>query len=112
MEESILVSIKKLLGIQSDDTYFDQDLIIHINSVLLALTQIGVGPEDGFIISGKDEIWKDFIGEIKMLEAVKTWIYLKVRLIFDPPTSGILKEAIESNLKELEWRIGIVADPV
>lgn len=111
MEESILKTIKKLLGIHETENHFDRDLIIHINSVLLALTQIGVGPEDGFTISGIDETWKDFIGEMKMLEAVKTWVYLKVRLIFDPPANSILEGAIEKNLKELEWRIGVVADP-
>lgn len=108
--ESILTSIKKLLGVTEEMEQFDPDIIMSINSVLLALTQMGVGPENGFMIHDKSTTWKEFLGEDVRLEAVKTWVYLKVKLIFDPPTSSVLKEAINENLKELEWRIGIVID--
>jgi len=103
--ESILTSIKKLLGPEEDYTHFDGDIIIYINSVLMALNQIGVGPEAGFVITSKTETWVDYLGEDANLEAVKTYVYMKVRLIFDPPSSAFVLEAIERTIKETEWRI-------
>lgn len=104
--ESILGSIKKLLGIAPDYTQFDQDVIMHINAVLMILTHLGVGPEEGFEI-GEDytETWEDFIGEGIKINGVKTFVYLKVRLLFDPPLSSALIESIERQAKEYEWRI-------
>ena len=103
--DSILTSIKKLLGPEEDDTHFDPDIIMYINTVLMALNQIGVGPEAGFSISDKTTTWATYLGTNVNLEAVKSYIYLKVRLIFDPPSSTPLIDAIERQIKELEWRI-------
>lgn len=104
-ENSILISIKKLLGIDKDYVQFDQDIIININSALMSLMQLGVGPQSGFKINGEEETWNDFIGERIDLESVKTYIYLKVRLTFDPPQSSYLIENIKEQLKEIEWRL-------
>lgn len=103
--ESILDSIKKLLGLTSEYTSFDMDIIIHINTVFMALRQMGIGPKEGFSIEGNGEIWTDFSSEIEMLEAVKTYIYLKVKLIFDPPLNSSVIEVYNKTLSELEWRL-------
>ena len=105
--DSILNSVKKALGIESDYTYFDPDITLHINSVLLSLTQIGVGPSSGFVITSDEETWVDFIDTRTDLEAIKTLIYLKVRLIFDPPTLSFVIDSIERTIKELEWRLNV-----
>lgn len=107
--ESILTSIKKLLGIQAEYTAFDQDLIIHINTVFIILNQLNVGPEEGFMIVDGSESWDDFIKGINET-MVKTYIYLKVRLMFDPPTSGVLVESMNSMISELEWRLYLEGD--
>ncbi len=108
--ESILTSIKKLLGIAEDYTHFDVDIATDINTALATLNQIGVGPPDGFAIFGKEETWSDFMGDDKRLNLVKSYVHLKVRLLFDPPLTSALTEAIDRSLKELEWRILLVAD--
>lgn len=108
--DSILTSIKKLLGVDEEYTHFDTDIIIDINSVLMGLTQIGVGPSAGFLITDKTQTWIDFLGTRKDLEAVKTFIYLKVRLLFDPPTSSSLFEAMERQISEFEWRLNNQAE--
>ena len=110
MDESILTSIKKLLGPSEDDTSFDTDIIIHINTAIMVLTQLGVGPSTGFAISDKTKTWKDFIGDRIDLEAIKTFIYLKVRLVFDPPTSTVAIEAMKEAVKEYEFRINVNAE--
>lgn len=102
--ESILTSIKKLLGIAEEYEQFDADLIMHINSVLMILAQMGVGPSYGFIISGKKERWCEFMQVCPRLEAVKSYVYLKVKLLFDPPVGGAL-ESTNNMIKELEWRL-------
>jgi hypothetical protein len=109
--DSILTSIKKLLGIEEDYTQFDPDIIIYINSTFMSLNQIGVGPETGFTISDKIKKWSDYLGENTNLEAVKSYIYLKTRLIFDPPTSSFVLEAIERQITELEWRLMVQTEP-
>ena len=91
--DSILTSIKKLLGITEEYTHFDTDLIIHINSVFATLTQLGVGPSDGFVIVDKDDVWDQFTNDNILIESVKSYIYLKVRLLFDPPTSSAVIES-------------------
>lgn len=108
--ESILISIKKLLGITEDYTHFDDDIIMHINTVFLNLTQIGVGPEEGFFIEDETDLWVDFIEDAVHLQAVKTYLYLKVRLLFDPPLSSAVIESINRQISELEWRIMIAAE--
>ncbi len=108
--DSILTSIKKLLGITEEYEHFDQDIIIHINTALMILTQLGVGPSEGFFIKDKYALWSDFIPDVKTLEAVKSYIYLKVRMLFDPPTSSSLMNAMEQNMKELEWRLNVASE--
>lgn len=108
--ESILTSIKKLLGITEEDTNFDQDLIMHINSVLMILTQLGVGPSKGFSIKDENDVWSDFIPEQSSLEAVKSYVYMKVRLMFDPPLTSAVADAINRNISELEWRLNVGAE--
>ncbi len=105
--ESILLSIKKLLGVDSEYTDFDMDIIIHINTILSNLVQIGIGPKDGFSITDENSTWSDFIGDDVRLEQVKSYVYLKVRLLFDPPTNSTLIDSINKNARELEWRLYI-----
>ena len=111
MDSSILTSIKKLLGIAEEDTSFDQDIIMHINTVFAILAQLGVGPANGFSIEDDGAIWNDYLGNVTNLELVKSYIYMKVRSMFDPPTSSILADAMNKNISELEWRINTTVDP-
>lgn len=111
MDSSILTSIKKLLGIAEEDTSFDQDIIMHINTVFAILAQLGVGPVNGFSIEDGGAIWSDYLGNATNLELVKSYIYMKVRSMFDPPTSSILADAMNKNISELEWRINTMVDP-
>ena len=109
--DSILTSIKKLLGIAQECIDFDMDLIIHINSVLMILTQLGVGPSEGYFIEGDQDFWEDFLkDDLNKLEAVRTFIYLKVRLIFDPPSNSSVIESINRTISELEWRLNVAAE--
>lgn len=108
--DSILTSTKKLLGIQEEYTDFDSDIIIHINSVLMNLNQIGIGPATGYRILGKTEKWADYLSSNINLEGVKTYIYFKVRLMFDPPSSSFVLDSIDRQIKELEWRLNIQAE--
>ena len=110
METSILTSIKKMLGIAEDYTEFDEDIITHINSVFLNLTQLGVGPEEGFMIEDDTAVWEDFINDSIQLQAVKTYVYLKVKLLFDPPLSSSVTESINRMIAELEWRLNAAVD--
>lgn len=109
--ESILTSIKKLLGIAEEYEHFDADLIMHINSVFLVLTQIGVGPSDGFIIADSNTTWNDFVqDDIKKMQAVKTYVYLKVKLLFDPPSTSTLLESTKELIREYEFRLNHAAE--
>lgn len=104
--ESILNSIKKLLGIPEEYVHFDVDIIMHINSAFMILTQLGVGPPTGFCIKDSFNTWLEFIPEEDpMLESVKTFIYVKVKLVFDPPLSSVVLESLKVLANELEWRI-------
>ena len=103
--ESILNTIKKMLGITADYTHFDTDIIIHINSALLTLNQLGVGPKQPASISSDSNTWRSVFGDGSDLEAVKTYIYLKVKTVFDPPTSSFVLEAMNRQISELEWRL-------
>ena len=109
--ESILTSIKKLLGITEEYTHFDTDLIMHINSVFMILTQLGVGPEEGFFIEDEDAVWTDFTGESPTVELVKSYVYLKVKLLFDPPTSSAVIDSTNRMIREFEWRPNVAVDP-
>ena len=109
--DSILTSIKKLLGITAEYKQFDPDLIIHINSVFLILKQLGIGPEQGFSISGEYENWNQFLPEGSTnFEAVKSYMYIKVKLLFDPPTSSAVMEAMNRIASEYEWRLNVEAE--
>ena len=110
METSILTSIKKLLGVAEDYTEFDEDIMTHINSVFLNLTQLGVGPEEGFMIEDNAAEWEDFINNSVQLQAVKTYVYLKVKLLFDPPLSSSVTESSNRMIAELEWRLNAAVD--
>lgn len=110
MEESILTSIKKLLGIPEDHEYFDADILMHINSVFMVLNQLGVGPSEGFSITDKTDVWSDFISDSKEFESVKTYMYTKVRLLFDPPLSSAVMECMNRMVNEMEWRLNVAAE--
>lgn len=107
--DSILDSIKKLLGIQPEYTSFDEDIIVAINTSFATLNQLGVGPEGGYMIEDNTQTWNDYITTTN-LNMVKTYIYLKSRLLFDPPTGGVL-DAIKNQLAELEFRLYVEVDP-
>ena len=107
--DSILDSIKKLLGIQPEYRAFDEDLIIHINTVFAVLNQIGIGPQEGFFIIDKTTSWDEYMSDINQA-SVRTYVYLKVRLLFDPPGSGILVDSINRMISELEWRLYLEGD--
>lgn len=106
-KDSILNSIKKLLGIQNDYTNFDTDIIIHINSVFGILNQLGIGPKEGFKINDSKDTWEEYVSEDDDLEAIKTYIYLKVKLVFDPALNGSVMEANKEVIRELEWRLNM-----
>lgn len=108
--DSILTSIKKLLGISEEDEHFDTDIIFHINSVLMTLNQLGVGPAEGFSISDKTAKWSDFIPNDSSIEAVKSYVYFKVRLMFDPPTNAAGIESMNKLIAEYEWRINVMVE--
>lgn len=109
--ESILTSIKKLLGITEDYDHFDADIIMHINSVFTILTQLGVGPSEGFRIEDDTTTWDDFIStDLIVYDSVKTYIYLQVKLLFDPPQSGTVLESYNRRISELEWRLNVTAE--
>ena len=105
IDESILNSVKKMLGLSTEYDYFDQDIIMHINTTFMVLTQLGIGPVNGFYIQDESATWDEFLGNEKNLEAVKTYIYLKVKLMFDPPLSNTVMECMKQNISELEWRL-------
>lgn len=112
MAESILKTIKRMIGPSILSNEFDTDLVVHINSALFDLNELGVGPKEGFVITGETETWDDFIGyETTNLEAIKTLIFLKVKMIFDPPTVGGVIAAYEKLIEKYEWRINVMVDP-
>lgn len=104
--DSILTSVKKLLGISADYTHFDTDIIIQINSAFSALTQLGVGPAEGFEIQDATSTWSEFIDDPR-LNFAKTYVQIRVRLAFDPPTSSALMESYNRQLDELTWRLTV-----
>lgn len=105
MTDSILETIKIALAV-TEDTDFDEELCIHINSAINSLIQIGIGPKDGFMITGPSETWAEFLGENnRTKQMAKSYIYMKVKLIFDSPNSSYLTEAIKSQIAEYEWRL-------
>lgn len=107
MSDSILISTKKILGIEADYTAFDLDIIMHINSVFVTLNQLGIGLANGFMIEDSVATWRDFIGGDWNLNSVKTYVYLRVRLLFDPPTTAYLVTSMKEQVQELEWRLNV-----
>lgn len=107
MEESILNSTKKILGLDAVYTPFDLDIITHINATFSLLNQLGVGPEDGFFIEDDSALWADFDVPANQLHLVKTYVYLKVRILFDPPATSYLITAANDQVKEYEWRLNV-----
>lgn len=109
--ESILTSIKKLLGITEEYEQFDSDIIMHINSVFMILNQLGIGPKNGFHITDKFATWDDFLpADNKNFEAVKSYMHLKVKLLFDPPLGSAVMECMKQMANELEWRLNVEAE--
>lgn len=107
--QSILDSIKKLLGMEADYTAFDTDIIIHINTAFSTLQQLGVGPTNAFFIADNKAKWDEFIDDAK-LNAVKSYIYIRVRLLFDPPETSHAREAFSKQAQEMEWRLNVQAE--
>ena len=113
MEDSILTSVKSKIGMLEDYTEFDNDVIDYINSVFMILKQLGVGPSNGFSIKDESNKWSEFISEPERqaeLQGVKTYIYQKTKLIFDPPQSSALIEALKQSIAEFEWRLNVEAE--
>lgn len=103
--ESILTSVKKLLGIAEEYTQFDTDIIIHINTIFMTLQQMGIGPKDGFSITDENDIWTDFMEDSILLNSVKTYMYLRVKLLFDPPLTSSTVDSFNKLISELEFRM-------
>lgn len=112
IDDSILNSTKKLLGIAEDYDAFDTDIVMHINSVFNTLSQLGLHPTDGFAIEDEDSVWSDYIENQKLYNSVKTYMYLKVRLLFDPPTTSFAIESFAKQIQEYEWRINVQIEEI
>jgi hypothetical protein len=107
MADSILTSTKKALGIAEDYTAFDPDILMHINSVFVTLNQLGIGPASGFMIEDDTVTWDTFLGDDLRLNNVKTYVFLRVRVLFDPPSTSYLLDAMQKQIAELEWRMNV-----
>lgn len=107
METSILKSVKKVLGLEADYTAFDLDVLMHINSVFTILQQLGIGPDAGFAIEDDTATWDTFLGADPKLNSVKSYVYLRVRLLFDPPQTSFVLQSMEKQIQELEWRLNV-----
>lgn len=105
MSDSILDSVKKVLGLGTDYDVFDGEVMLHINSVLSTLNQLGIGPEEGFYIDDRETTWGNYLGNDSNLNSVKSYLSLSVRLLFDPPQNSNITSAIKEQIKEFEWRI-------
>ncbi|NCB47377.1 hypothetical protein EOM81_10225 [bacterium] len=110
--DSILTSIKKMLGIDEYEEHFDPDIIMHINLALATLTQMGAGPVEGFAIVDETSVWSDFSADTVILGFMKSYIYLKVKLIFDPPLSSAAIESMNKMIGEFEWRLFVAAESI
>lgn len=110
MHESILTTIKKLLGIAEEYTHFDEDIIRHINTTFMVLNQLGVGPAEGFRIEDKSAIWEEYVSSEDNLEGVVTYVHQRVKLLFDPPLTSAVMDATNRTVNELEWRLNVAAE--
>lgn len=108
--DSILISIKKLLGIGAEYNVFDPDIIIHINTAFSTLNDLGLGSSEGFSISDDTATWNSYIQNDKIFESVKTYIYLRVKILFDPPLNSSVLETMKETIRELEWRLNVNAE--
>ena len=109
--DSILITIKKMLGIDAEDDSFDMDIIVIINSIIPSLTQMGIGPSRGYVVLSQENLWSDYLKDnIINLEGIKTYIFLKTKLIFDPPVNSTVIEAYNKTISELEWRMMLNAE--
>ena len=105
LEDSIFVTIKKMLGLDDEYKAFDPDMLTHINTALMILQQLGIGPEDGMIVTGYDETWAEFFEPGQMFEAAKSYIYIQVKMVFDPPTNSFVLDSLQKTSDMLEWRL-------
>lgn len=110
LQSSILNTIKQMLGIDETFNGFDPEIIIDINSALMTLHQLDIGPSDGFQIASESDIWEDLTVDVSQLNGIKTYIYLKTRLLFDPPSNSFLVQSMEKQIQELEWRLNVNAE--
>lgn len=110
MDNRILPNIKKLLGLDESYTAFDTDIVIHINSAFSTLNQLGIGPSQGFSIEDNTATWDTFLGDDKRKNDAKTYIYIKVRLVFDPPQTSFAIDSLEKVARELEWRLNVLRE--
>ena len=110
MEDSILESIKKVLGVEPSNTVFDTDIIMYINSTFSTLAQIGVGPDEGYAIEDTTPKWSDYLGTNNLINSVQSFMYLSVQLLFDPPVTSFNLTAKKELLKEIEWRLSVAVD--
>jgi hypothetical protein len=111
MQDSILMTIRKLVCGDPYADHFDADLLVHINACFSILNQLGVGPENGFIVTDETQSWSSYIADNYILNMVKTYITLKVRVIFDPPLTSSVLEAMNKEISQLEWRLNVAVDP-
>lgn len=109
-EKSILNDVKKYLGVDVDYKVFDQDIIAHINSAFFTLTQLGVGPREGFFINDESYAWSAYGGNSFSVSPLKTYIYIRARILFDPPTTSFALDALQKQAVELEWRLNVYAE--
>ncbi|QEQ93504.1 hypothetical protein SEA_GIRLPOWER_5 [Streptomyces phage GirlPower] len=107
MPQSILNTTKKILGLPETDTSFDLDVMTHINGILSVLTQVGIGPSNGFMIEDSTATWEDFVGGDPRLNMVKMYVYLRVRLVFDPPSTSFVIDSMNKQISEFEWRLNV-----
>lgn len=111
MEPSILTTIKKMLGLDKDYAAFDEEIKVHINSVFMYLNQLGVGSDTPFSITGESETWPQFTPDVDDANALKTYMYLRIKLMFDPPNTSFVLKSIQDQITELEWRLTVQVDP-
>lgn len=110
MSDSILDTTKKAIGIGADYDVFDPDIIMHINGVFSTLNQLGIGPVEGFAISGAEEKWDAFLGDDPRFNNVRTYVFLKVRYVFDPPNNSFTLNAMKEQIQEHEWRLSVLRE--
>lgn len=112
MSDSILATIKKMLGLDDGYTPFDTEILVHINAAFMTLCQMGIGPKEGYNVTDYDQTWSNFLVNPVMLGAVKTWVYLQVKMMFDPPTNSFVMDAYKTQADQILWRLNVQAETV